>query len=451
MFLSQHSVLMHLMKKVLIITDLVHATPRIPRVAKYLPEFGWQPIILTTPSYIGHNLGINVEKLVKQNRVIVVPYRNYLNHFLDITKKIFGFNSQKSNRRQADKQFGIGSPKTSMIRFLLRIVKEISYYPDQFRDWRKSAINVCNNLMLRENIDALISSSSPVTSHIIAKEFKQQHKIPWVADLRDLWSQNHNYPYSSLRNVIDRNLELRTLSQADTLVTVSEPWTKKLTLLHKDKKVYTITNGFYPEESVNSPPNLTSKFTITYTGQIYEERQDPSKLFAALRDLIKENLINPLEIDVRFYGNEVEWLTKETEKYGLTKIVKQYGSVSRKVAIERQRESQLLLLLNWEDTSEKGVCPLKVFEYLAAQRPIIATGGFGHDVIARLLDETNAGFYAQRDAIKEILKEAYSEYKLKGEVGYRARTETINRYSYQEKAKMFAQILDDSLKTRNHT
>jgi hypothetical protein len=194
--------------------------------------------------------------------------------------------------------------------------------------------------------------------------------------------------------------------------------------------------------------DLTSKFTITYTGQIYTGREDPSKLLAALRDLIHDGTMNTDDVEVRFYGPENELLAKEIEEYGLFDIVKQYGIVPREVSFKKQRESQILLLLNWEasweDQREKGWYPLKIFEYLAAQRPILAIGGSGDDVVKELLDETKAGMYAPTvEDIKSILGELYAEYKHKGKIGYNGDIEEINKYSYREMARKFAEVLDN--------
>jgi len=265
-----------------------------------------------------------------------------------------------------------------------------------------------------------------------------------VADLRDLWSQNHYYPYGPVRKMIDRRLELKTLSTADALVTVSQPCAEKLRTLHKGKLTYLITNGFDPEKLNDPPAKLTPKFTITYTGTIYTGKQDPSKLFAALQSLISNGTMDSKDIEVRFYGYKEGWLARGVEEYGLSDIVKQYGVVPRRVAFEKQRESQLLLLLNWEDWREKGTYTLKVFEYLAAQRPILATGGSGDDVIERLLNETKAGVHGSRiEDIKSILSDLYSGYKLKGKISYNGDRAKINKYSYREMAKKFAEILDD--------
>ena len=402
-----------------------------PGLAKYLPEFGWQPVILTTPSLLD-------EQPSPELRIIETPYRDVLCFW----KRLFRLNPDEHIGRELRKRFGI-TYKNSFVEFLFKLGGAIVDYPDLETGWKPFAVKAGSELLQKEDIDAMISSSSPVTSHIIAKELKNKYKIPWIADLRDLWTQNHNYGYGPLRKLIDKRLELKTLSNADALVIVSPLWAEKLKELHKRKVVYTITNGFDPDKMSNGQMVLTSKFTITYTGTIYTGKQDPLKLFAALRDLISDGTMDSNEIEVRFYDSKIEWLDKEVERYGLSSIVKQYGRVPQQIAIEKQRESQLLLLLNWEDQRERGWYPLKIFEYLAAQRPILATGGSGDDVIRELLEETKAGTYAiSVEDIKNILRELYSEYKHKGKISYNGNMGKINKYSHREMARKFAEILN---------
>jgi len=405
------------------------SSPRTEGLAKYLPEFGWQPTILTAPVPGKPN---------KQFRVVETPYRDALG----LLKRLFMLDPSDDIRRQMRKRFGV-TAKKSFLDFLLTLGGAIVNYPDSEKGWKPFAVKAGSELFETENIHALLSSSSPITSHIIAKELKIKHKAPWIADLRDLWTQNHNYGYGPLRKLIDKRLELKTLSQADALVTVSEPWAEKLSTFHKGKTTYAITNGFDAAEMNTSSANLTSKFTITYTGTIYKDKQDPLKLLAALQDLISNGIIDLKDVEVRFYGYEEGWLAKEIERYRLSSIVRQYGAVPRPTACQKQRESQLLLLLNWEDPWEKGVYPLKVFEYLAAKRPILATGGTGNDVIEGLLHDTKAGMYCSKvEDVKNSLSDLYSEYKLKGQVGYNGEEAKISKYSYREMAKKFAEILD---------
>lgn len=420
------------MKKVLIIS--YHFPPstavgglRIQGLAKYLSEFDWEPIILTT------TLPGNSDA---QFRVIQTPYHDVIGSW----KKRFGLEPEKGIK----KQFGMPTHKNkkSLIDYILHPLSEIIAYPDAQKGWYNHAVETGSEILKNETIDAIISSSSPPTCHLIAKELKLRFKIPWVADFRDLWTQNHYYPYSPIRRFIERRLEIKTLSKADALVTVSNNLAETLGTLHKGKQMYTITNGFDPQEINTSHIDLTTKFTITYTGILYQGKRDPSKLFKALQDLISEGKLNPNDIEIRFYGQKEDWMEKEIEDYGLQDIVREYGFISRNISLEKQKESQLLLLLLWDHPEEIGVYTGKIFEYLAAQRLILATGG-PEGVVKELLDDTNVGVYATSiDEVKEALEGFYSEYKLKGNVEYRGDRTKVDRYSQKEMARKFAGVLD---------
>ena len=425
------------MKKVLIIA--YYWRGRMPGLAKYLPEFGWQPIILTAPSPLD-------QPPPPELRVI----ETYCSPVLGFWKKRLGFNQFNYVGSHSKNRFNISHEMSlyPLLRWAYKNLQTIINYPDAERGWTTFAVNAGNDILQNEDISAIISSSSPVTSHIIAKELKNKHEIQWVADLRDLWTQNHNYHYNDIRKFFEQRLELETLQLTDALVTVSSPWAEMLRTLHKGKQIYAITNGFDAEKFSTGLVNLTSKFTITYTGLIYNGRQDPSKLLAALQDLISDGTMNPTDVAVRFYGPVNERLLREIERYGLSDIIRYYGMVPQETVFEKQRESQLLILLNWgvrlEDGQESGCYPLKIFEYLGAQRPILATGGAGNDVVKELLDETKAGIYAKQiEDIKRILKELYLEYKLNGKISYNGDIEKINKYTHREMARKFAEILDN--------
>jgi glycosyltransferase involved in cell wall biosynthesis len=424
------------LKKVLIVT--YHFPPR-PTVgslrpfglAKYLPEFGWDVTILTArlpgspaPEY----------------KVIETPYKDALG----FSKRLLRLDSEQSLMTQVaqlKKRMHIRSEK-SVLDLLLKAWGEVTAYPDLQNGWKLSAIKAGHELLKREKIDAVISTSSPVTGHIVARALKTEHGIPWVADFRDLWTQNHYYPYSRFRRKIERRLELNTLREVNALVTVSGPAHSKLSALHREKTIYVITNGFDPAE-VNSPcANLTSKFTITYTGNLYPGKQSVGPLFIALRDLIINEILDADDIEVRFYGAEVGWIDKQMEQYGLKEVVKQYGILQREVALKMQRESQVLLLIKWDDPNEKGAYSAKIFEYLAAKRPILAVGGY-RDVVDELLEETRAGYNgSSSEEIKGIVKELYQEYKATGKVEYQGDDTEINKYDQRQMARKYADVLD---------
>jgi len=419
------------MKKVLIVANLAHASPRIPGLAKYLPDFGWKPIIVT---------GSSPEETVgKEFEFVQTPFPNVL----DLWKKRLHLNLNIGFQRQIGIPFAIRKKRGSITTMLVDNVKSIIAYPDEHKGWKPFAIEAANRILESEKIDAIISSSTPWTAAAIANILKKKRGIPWAADLRDLWSQNHNYHYGRLRQHLDKWLELKILRKADALITVSPLWAEQLSKLHGRDLVYSITNGFDPDQMSNGGIEVTPEFTVTYTGCIYEGKQDIGIFFAAVKDLISEGMVKPEDVHIRFYGPPSEIVDREIRRFGLTGLAKQYGSCERQSAFKRQRESQLLLIFYWNDPRIKGWYPLKTFEYLAAQRPILVVGGSGDDVIEQLLDETNAGKYCRtKGDVKEALRNAYLEYGRKGRVSCDGNIEQISKYSYREMAKKFGMVLD---------
>lgn len=425
------------LKRVLIITYQFPPNPSVASVrpaglVRYLPEFGWEPVVLTAkmPGRVATGLTV-IETPYRdafgswRRRVGIDPHQNIMTQVNQLKRKLH----IKSERSLLDR--------------VVAVVGEIVAYPDPQKSWRSPAVRAGSDFLGREPVDAILSGSSPYTAHVVARTLKLRHQIRWVADLRDLWTQNHYYPYSRLRRLVERRLELKTLSEADALVTVSEPAKCKLAELHKGKAIHTITNGFDPGE-VNDPPvKLTNTFTITYTGNLYPGRQSPEPLFAALKELLAAGGIQLSRLEVRFYGAEAGWIDAQAERYGLREIVRQYGVVPRSDALNRQRESQVLLLLKWNDPAERGTYTAKLFDYLAARRPILAVGGHG-DVVSDLLQDTGAGVDAPTAPdVKTWIGQAYRAYQAGGSVPYTGDQGSISRHSHMEMARRFAEVLDN--------
>jgi glycosyltransferase involved in cell wall biosynthesis len=324
------------MKKVLIIAYYFPPRPAVASLrplglARYLPEFGWEAVILTAAL---------PGKPDSHFKVIETQYHDSLG----FGKRVLKLDSQSPLIAQVKNKLRVKSEK-SPLDFILATVGGIIAYPDPQKGWQRFAVEAGKDILRQQDIRAMISSSPPVTSHIIAKRLKDEFKIPWVADFHDLWTQHYYYLYGPLRKVIERRLELNTLSMADALVTVSQPAAAELAKLHKQKPVHSIPYGFDPAEVNTNPGKLTGKFTITYTGNLYPRKQSPEPLFAALRDLITEGNMDAGDIEVRFYGLQAGWIDKQAERYGLAGIVRQFGVVPREIALNKQRESQLLLSL----------------------------------------------------------------------------------------------------------
>lgn len=421
------------MKKVLVITfhfikKEAIGSIRLRGLAKYLPEFGWEPTILTPESEC-------ISDTESQYKVIVTQYDD----ITTIWKKRLGFKTQDTVKRQ------FGKPtyknKKLLIDSVINIWEEIFAYPDANIGWYKHAVKAGEKLLAEAKYDVILSSSKPETCHLVAKKLKKKFCIPWVADFRDLWTQNHYYEHFFLRDVFEKRLECFTISETDVLTTVSKPLELMLKHFHREKKVYTITNGYDPDQN-NPGTKVSDKFTIVYTGELYQGKRDPEPLFQATSELIKSGKIRSSDIEIHFYGTDDEWLFNDIREYKLEKVIKVHGPISREESIQEQRRAQVLLLLTWNHPTEKGVYTGKLFDYLAAQRPVIAMGIPG-SVIEDLLNETQAGVYVSSlDKLKQAILSYYQEYKLTGEVSYKGNPVEIENYSHREMARRFAEVLD---------
>lgn len=425
-------------KRVLVITYYFPPRPgvaslRLRGLAKYLPEYGWEPVILTATLPGEPEYGF---------RVIQTFYPG------DVTsrwKQRLGMAKNRGFQEQIGISRALRESKASLTTKLVNLIRGIIAYPDEQKDWYPFALKAGHDLLKRERFDALLSSSGPVTSHLVARELKARHRLPWIADLRDLWTQNHYYPYGPIRRALERKLELRILSAADALVTVSSPLAEQLASLHRGKIIFVIPNGFDPDEVGSA--SLTKEFTITYTGELYEGRRDPALLFQVLRELIDKGVFDSHLVKVRFFSPVQYWLEQEVKQYGLEQVVELCGIVPRDVVLQHQRASQILLLLNWNDPRERGVYTGKLFEYLAARRPILAIGGPG-GVVKDLLTRTKAGMHvSNKNELVTVLTSWYDEYKDTGQVAYHGIPQEINQYSHREMARRFANVLDE-LQTR---
>ena len=420
------------MKKVLIIGYIwpyhTMAGMLVRAIAKYLPEFGWEPVVLTTPL---------PEKTEMDYQVVEVPYRDMISTGI----RWLGFDTDKSVKKQLSQKLGV-TAKKSFLDHIFRILHEVLIYPDSKKGWRVPAIRKAAELIHRENISAIITDNPPVLAQLIASKLKRKYRIPWIAYFSHLWSQNNGYPYGSLRKMFDRKLELKTLALADLMMTHSEPQAARQRELHKGKPVLAVFEGFDPE-MVNDPPaDLTEKFSITYTGMFAPGLREPNMLLIALKNLLSEGILNQDRVAVRFYGPEETWIDNEIEKYGLSGVVKQYGRAPMAVAQAKQRESQVLFNPKWDDPEDPGIYSGKFFEYLAARRPILAIGKY-RDVVDEMLEATKAGICVSSvEDTERVLEAMYREYKDEGKVKYSGDATKLDKSTYRELAGRFAEELD---------
>ena len=317
---------------------------------------------------------------------------------------------------------------SKIIGWLKLLYTKFVHIPDQHIGWYFSAVKKSNSIIDAGFIpDIIFSSATPYTSHLVAKKVSSKYNIPWIAEFRDLWSDNYN----RMSSFFDRRFEKKTMHRSSAMITVSEPLTKILINKYK-QPIYTILNGFDAEDFSFQVSGVNSqKINIVYTGSIYENKQDPSPLFIALasnKDLQNNVVLN-------FYGNSPNFISDLSKKYNLESIVKIHGLVPRSEILNIQKKADILLLLTWNDPKQKGILTGKFFEYIASGNAILSIGAF-KDTPSEIVVEDKFGI--ETNDPEEITKFISSYHKGK----YNNNLINRNKYERQIQINKLAEIID---------
>jgi glycosyltransferase involved in cell wall biosynthesis len=403
-------------------------------LVKYLPHCGWEPIVLT-PRMAGDR--------GPKARLIETGDRDVLQ---DLKAK-FGFDPQRKLHDQLHLSLGTAPNSKPLHSRAIEWFKRWLVY-DYTQGWIPFALEAVAEFAKHERVDAILTTSPPESCHIVGAQAKRLLGCPWIADFRDLWTQNLGDQKHTSQPLRVRQ-EKRTLAAADALVTVSEPWARRLRERYSPKPIYTIHNGFDPDEFRRRPQELTKSFSITYAGTLYGGKRDPSLLLEVLKELISEQILSAQDVRVRFYVKPEPWLPALIAQYGLGEVVELHGFIGRAEVLQREMESQVLLLLGWSDPKETGQHSGKLFEYFGAARPILAVGG-SKGVLTEVLAETKTGIHAlSKEQLRSHLIQLYADFKQEGRAVYHADPKAVERYSHSNMAEQFAEVLESTTSCRS--
>ena len=239
--------------------------------------------------------------------------------------------------------------------------------------WLGPGVSAVRAIVRSERIDAVISTSPPVATHLVAAH--SHGDVPWIADLRDPWLRGDDLSGGPILRAIDELLEGYAFESARALVTVSEPIAQTLRTRYPTKPVHAITNAFWNRDWERVPFAHPSAATFIHAGSLYHGLCNPRPFFEALAQLRNEGFFADHEIRVEFYGDCEPWLQELIDAYGLNGIVALCGRVPRDQIRTRERGASRLLIIIRDGPEERGTYTGKLFEYLGARRKIIAVGG----------------------------------------------------------------------------
>lgn len=341
---------------------------RTVKFAQYLPEFGWQPQILTVrnPHYLVEDTSLQDElpsNLPVTRTVGLLPARFF----------------RKALRHDAASLQDNVNAITWLANFGKKLFYTCVFIPDEYIGWWWPAVRAGCKIIAEEGIDVIYSSGPPNTTHLIARSLARRTGRPWLADLRDLWDQ---YPDSynpfnwQWRQRLDQRLERSVLSVAERLIVVSEQMRTQIRQRFSDRPdehVAVITNGFDPPDFASLlPPVRPDRFVIVHSGTLFSWRS-LRPFLAALRRVLDGRSLKRRPL-LKLLGIVPAGERQAIAGYDLANEVEILDYLPYRSSLAHLLGADVLLLLIGNLPHATNMMTSKLFDYLGANRPILVIG-----------------------------------------------------------------------------
>ena len=430
------------MKKVLIITYYWPPSggagvQRWLKFVKYLREYGWEPIVFTAEGgevpVLDHSLKNDIPDNVEVLREpIWEPYSAY--------KKLIG--QKKEDKIQTG--FLTENKKPKLMERLSIWVRGNLFIPDARKFWIKPSVKNLSNYLNENKVDVIVSNGPPHTTHMIGLALKKKFNIPWLADFRDPWTNIDFYDKLMLSKWADKKhhrLEDAVIKHADALVTVSPNWAKdfKEQSKHDFNVIY---NGFDEKDFSDKEVELDQKFSIVHIGSMNKDR-NPHNLWEVLGEICSEIEGFSKDLEIKMVGPTDIAIKNALIENNLSENINKIDYVPHSEVVTYLLGAQLLLLPINDTPNSLGVIPGKLFEYLAARRPIICIGPLTGDS-CRIINETEAGYtfsFNNKFDLKTALISLYDEFAETGKV--ECSSNSIEKFSRRNLTGQMAELLNE--------
>ncbi|RIV45912.1 glycosyltransferase [Flagellimonas pelagia] len=372
------------------------------KFVKYLPEFGYEPLIYVpeNPSY-----PITDRNLEKEIPTTVQILKQPI-------KEPYGWAALLSKKKTKTISSGIIQDKNpSLAERILLWIRGNFFIPDARKGWVKPSIHFLAKVIADEGIQTIVTTGPPHSLHLIGLGLKRKYDIHWIADFRDPWTSIGYHKKLRLMSWAAKkheSLEKEVLVSADKIIVTSQTTRREFEAI-TPKPIKVITNGF--DEHL-APKELDQDFTISHLGSLLTGR-NPLGLWQAIKELIAENETFQKALKIKLAGVISEEVQKSLQSFGLDTFVQQLGYLPHDQVTEIMQSSQVLLLLEIDSEETKGIIPGKLFEYLNAKRPILAIGPKDWEA-GSMVKELEAGKFLQHSdvsSLKNVLLDWFNQYQ----------------------------------------
>ncbi len=418
---------------------------RVLKHVRYLPEFGYEPIVLTVSN---GQFPARDESLFKEIPEHTKVYRTPIYEPYDFYRLVTGKKAGSAIDVNTIKKEG---EKLGLSERFAEFIRATFFIPDARMLWQLTARKEILRISRLYKLDAVVSSSPPYTCSLLARYAKRKLGIPWIAEFRDPWTGFISSPKRwFLPRAIDKHLEHSVFKEADA---VEYAWKgimidafEKYPELNA-KKFHHIPNGFDSNDFPKLEVQKNKNFTLTYTGSLYG-RRNPASLFASIEMLIKDGKLKSDDFTLRFVGRFGAEIEEMFDTASFRDSIERISYLPHSESIKQLLQSDTLLLIVDESKESKEIVPGKVYEYIGVKKPIIAIAPH-ESAIADLLEETQSGKTAHQSEINYIANtflDLLQNWK-SGNNPFQPNEVAIQKYERRESAKKLASLLDSVVLT----
>jgi glycosyltransferase involved in cell wall biosynthesis len=415
---------------------------RAVKLAKYLPQFGWQPTVLTVT---GGDAFVYDESLLQELPDVVTIERA---PSIEVLRRTQAKHTLDRLRSSQDAGISTNWAKRNLIK-LLKSAYFSFFVPDDKIGWLVPAVKKGMKAHQERSFEAIFATSPPQTNLLVADQLKRRLSIPMILDYRDEWTTNpHRMIPNAITMWVNRSLEGRLLSRADMVTVVSQSMIENLAeagIIEEGKARYQVLpNGFDPAdfETESLDSHASSKFHVVHTGSFYGDYRVPDPFLSALKAWLQKSPRARKDVQVSFYGSVYPRHQHPIDALELCDVVQVVGIVPSHQAIGAQCGADILLLIIGKGEG-KAILTGKVFEYLGARKPILAVVPPDGEA-AKLIQQTNAGIVVDPDdtgAIVHALEDLYAKWE-RGGIPYVPDVDEVNRYSRVEQARQLSNLFE---------
>lgn len=361
------------------------------KFAKYLKEFGWDPVVLTDSpkKYFAIDESLLTEALESGIKV-----ERTGEDIKDVSKIIIKTPNEK-------------------LRKLRSRVGQFFLIPDNKIFWKKKALKKADEIWKKyDGFNIVFATAPPYTDFIIGQEIKKKYKIPLVIDYRDAWVDSPvlNFYPTPFHKMSNMRMEKNVLKDANRIITTNRRVKELLISRYGNidyNEVKIIPHGFDNddfEKAGNSILPITNKMRITYSGSFYT--RNPKFYLEAINKFFTKYPELKNEVEFCFIGIISKDNLALIKSFDLENSINILGYVNHLECIKYLLASDVLFLMISRGENDDAAMPGKVGEYIGSRKNIIACIPEG--VTKKMLEKYDAIKFVDEDS--EEIMNAFSEY-----------------------------------------